>query len=488
VTIVSVQGTPAGTPAAVRFGRRPARGVLLGLSVPRAVALGTYVCAGIIALAAGGVAGLAVTVLAGSPLLAAALVRAGGLTAADWAPVAAHYAARKAAGQTRFLARHPAAPRPAGTLALPGDAAALRWHVDGPSGAVMIHDPHRRTLAGIVPVSYPAFALLDDGQRAGRVAQWGRVLAQLAASGHCAALQVCEATVPDPGAGQRDWWAAHGRHDRSWAAAQYEDLLARVRLDAAVHRTTITYTLDLRAAARAVRAAGGGLAGAAVVLRAELAGLADSLGGAGLRAGPPLGEADLAVIIRQAYDPAAAVDTSSPGAALRHAGPLAMAEGWDRLRHDSGWSRVLWVSEWPRITVPPDFLHPLLFVPGLRRVVSVTARPAGTADALRAIRKQKTEAAADAAHKARVGQVADLADTAAWEDLLARERAVIAGHADAAFTGLVTVTAASPDELDAGTAALARAAAQGACELRPLYGRQAQGLVCGALPLGRRPF
>jgi hypothetical protein len=240
-----------------------------------------------------------------------------------------------------------------------------------------------------------------------------------------------------------------------------------VRLDAAIHRTTITYTLDLRAAARQVRAAGGALAGAAAVLRGELASLADGLSGAGLRAGPPLGEAALAVIIRQAFDPAAALEAGAPGANLAHAGPLAVAEGWDRLRHDSGWSRVLWVTEWPRIAVPPDFLHPLLFVPGLRRVVSVTARPSGTGEALRAIRREKTEAAADAAHKARIGQIADLSDAAEYEDLLARERSVIAGHTDVAFAGLVIITAPTTQELDAGTAALSRAAAQGVATSAP---------------------
>jgi hypothetical protein len=471
----------------VRFPRRPSRGVLLGLSAPRVAALGVYVAAGIIALVVAGVPGLLVALAVLSPLPVSAAVRVGGVPAVEWVPVACHHAARRAAGQVKYLSRRPVAPRPAGTLALPGDAAALRWLVDEPSGAVMVHDPWRRTLSGSLAVSYPAFALADDAQRADRVARWGRVIAQLASSGHCAAVQVVEATVPDPGTGQRDWWLAHGRPGTGWAAGQYEDLLARVRLDAATHRTTITYTLDLRAASAQVRAAGGGLAGAAVVLRGELAGLADALGAAGIRVARVLAEPDLAVIIRQAFDPEFRALPGDPGTALDGAGPLAVAEGWDRLRHDSGWSRVLWLAEWPRITVPPDFLHPLLFVPGVRRTVSVTIRPRAAAEALPALRRAKAEAVADAAQKARVGQVADLADQAEYEDLLARERALISGHADVAFTGLVTVTAPAAEELDAATAAVCRAAAQGACDLRVLYGRQQQGMIC-TLPMGRRPF
>ncbi len=78
----------------------------------------------------------------------------------------------------------------------------------------MVHDPHRHTLSAALLVTHPAFALLDDSDRAGRVGRWGRVLAGLASSGTCAAVQVLEATVPDPALGQREWWEAHGSQGR----------------------------------------------------------------------------------------------------------------------------------------------------------------------------------------------------------------------------------------------------------------------------------
>ena len=77
----------------------------------------------------------------------------------------------------------------------------------------MIHDPHRQTLCAVLSVSHPAFALLDDPDRSLRVSRWGRVIAQLAHSGTCAALQVLEATIPDPARSQSDWWETHGRND-----------------------------------------------------------------------------------------------------------------------------------------------------------------------------------------------------------------------------------------------------------------------------------
>lgn len=231
-----------------------------------------------------------------------------------------------------------------------------------------------------------------------------------------------------------------------------------------------------------------GITGAAEVLRADMTTLADGLRQAGLNVGPWLDEAQLSAVIRTVYDPGAAVHPDDPGANLSHAGPMAVSEHWDRLRHDTGWSSVLWIAEWPRIDVPPDFLHSVVFAPEVRRSLSIVARPLPTSEALRQLRREKTGAVADMAQKAKVGQLADLSDTQEYEDLLTRERSVVAGHTDVEFSGFVTVTAPSPDALDAACASITRAAAQAACEVRPLCGRQAQGFVVAALPLARRAF
>jgi hypothetical protein len=217
--------------------------------------------------------------------------------------------------------------------------------------------------------------------------------------------------------------------------------------------------------------------------------LSESLRQAGLRTGQWLGEAELAAVVRSAFDPDVLPDPrSDPSANLTHAGPMAVSEHWDCLRHDSAWSTVLWIAEWPRIDVTADFLHPLVFAAGVRRVLSITARPLPTDAALRQIRKEKTEAVADMAQKQKVGQIADLSDAQEYEDLIARERSVVAGHTDVEFSGFVTVTAPTRPLLDAAREAITRAAAQAACEVRPLYGRQGQAFVLAALPFARTAF
>jgi len=471
-----------------RFGRRPTRGLILGFSAPRVAAIGISVGLAVAGLFTARAAGLAVTALVWAPLAATAFVRVGGRPAIEWATTAGHWGLRKAAGQTEYRSRIPQRPRPAGTLALPGDAAALRFHHDEISGAVMIHDPHRQTMTAAVSVAHPAFVLLDSDERTARVARWGRVYAMLAHSGTVAALQVLEETVSDPATGQADSYATRGVHDGSWPDQQYRTLLDQVRLGAGTHRSTIAVSLDLRAAGRAVKAAGGGITGGAAVLRADMTNLADALRQAGLTVGAWLDETHLAAVIRNAYDPTATVQPGDPAAELGNAGPIAVTESWDRLRHDSGQSVVLWIAEWPRIDVAADFLHAVVFAPDIRRSLSITARPLPTGEALRQLRRDRTDAVADAAQKAKVGQLADLSDTQEYEDLLARERSVVAGHTDVEFTGFVTVTAPDGEALDAAVAAITRAAAQAACELRPLYGRQAQGFSAAALPLARRAF
>jgi hypothetical protein len=468
--------------AHVRFARRQSKGILLGFSGPRLIAIGAALVVFVAATFLLGVAGLVVSAPFWIPLLALAFVRWRGEPLADAAPTVAHWGARSLAGQTRYRVRA-SAPRPAGTMALPGDAAAMRFHLDASSGAAMIHDPHRSTLSAVVRVSHPAYVLLSPDDQARRVAAWSRVLAALSATGSCASVQVLESTLPDPGHGVREWYAAHRAPGPSWPAEQYEALLEQAAPASHTHRTLIVLSLDLRRAGRAIRDAGRGMSGAAEVLRGDMVTCAASLRAADLRIGGWLGADELATVIREAYDPR--VNESTCAASLATAGPVAIDEHWDHLRHDLAYSSVLWISEWPRIEVAPHFLHSLVFLPDVRKSISIIAKPLGTSDALRSIRKEKVEYLTEASQNARIGKITDLAAEQEYADVLARERALISGHADLRFSGFVVVTARSRNDLTAAVAAAQRAATQCGCETRVLVGQQAQAFAVAALPLGR---
>jgi hypothetical protein len=479
---------PAAPPNLVRFGRRSSRGLLLGFSAARVACIGAAAAVFIPSLMVAGIAGVAATAGVWFSLLCAAFVSWGGRPVIETAPTAGHFMLRRAQGQGAYVVR-PGKPRPAGTLALPGDAAALRWLSDAATGAVMVHDPHEQTLTAVARVSHPAYVLLSPDDQSRRVQGWGRALAGLAASGTCARVQILETAQPDTGRGILDWWnQQRAFHAAPWAVAQYEELMATKAPAACTHRTLIALSLDLKAASKPIRDAGRGMTGAAAVLAQDMATFETGLRAAELKLTGWLAPSELAGVIRGAYDPTgwARLDGTGLGQDLATAGPVAVEEHWDHLRHDSGFSAVLWVSQWPRIDVPPHFLHALQFAPGVHKTISITATPLSTAAAMRDIRKAKVEYLTDAAQKTRIGQIADLADAQELADVLTRERALIGGHADLRFTGLIAVTAPTKDDLDAALSQLQRAAAQSGCETRLLLGQQARSFTAAALPLARK--
>ena len=473
--------------APVKFSRLTRRGVLLGLSGAQLVVVGIGAVVFVFALYSGGGAALAYALP--TMLLSAGLawVGVGGKKLIEWLPVVWRWAWRSTGGQLLFR-RRVVKPRPVGTLALAGDAARLRqWH-DPESGAVMIHDPHRSTLTAVIGVTHPAFILLDPIEQQRRVTSWGRVLATACRSGRMASVQVMERTLPDSGKGLAEWWSQHGAQDGSFTPTTYGELIDRAGPAGERHASTVSISLDLKSASRAVKAAGGGNRGAAAVLRQEMATMTAALRAADLAPSSWLEPGDLAVILRSAYDPVVA------GALERHgelgrdratAGPVAVSENWSSVRSDSAHHCVLWVSEWPRSLVYPGFLAPVLLSSGVRRTFSLIYTPLRTDQAARDIRKKKTEYISDASQRQRIGQIEDAQQSAEFNDVLQQEADLTAGHGILRTTGLIAVSAQDIDELERAVADIEQAAIQASCETRRLWGQQAQAFSAAALPLCR---
>jgi hypothetical protein len=473
--------------APVKFSRLTRRGVLLGLSGSQLVVVGFGAITLIFALYVGGGASLMYVV----PILLVcsglAFVGVGGRKIVEWLPVVTRWLWRSTGGQLLFR-RRIVQPRPVGTLALPGDAARLRQWLDPESGAVMVHDPHQSTLTAIVGVTHPAFILLDPLEQQRRVTSWGRVLATACRSGRIASVQVMERTLPDSGKGLAQWWSQHGRQDGSWTSTTYGELIDRAGPAGERHASTVSIALDMKAAGRAIRAAGGGKRGAAAVLWQEMSTMTAALRAADLAPSGWLEPGDLAVILRSAYDPvvAGALERHGDlGRDLATAGPVAVSESWASVRSDSAHHCVLWISEWPRSLVYPGFLAPVLLSSGVRRTFSLLFTPMRTDQAARDIRKKKTEYISDAAQRQRIGQVEDAQQSAEYNDVLQQEADLTAGHGILRTTGLIAVSAQDADELERAVADIEQAAIQASCETRRLWGQQAQSFSAAALPLCR---
>jgi hypothetical protein len=477
---------PTGQLRAVKFSRLSKRALLLGLTATQLATIGIGGLPLVVTLYTGTGALYAAGLLAVA--VAAALVPVGGRQAVAWVPIAASWAWRTITGQLHYRARitgRTARPRPAGTLALPGDVAALRQHTDPVTGAVLVHDPHAATLTALLPVTHSAFVLLDPGEQQRRVTAWGRVLATLSRSGHIAALQVTERTLPGSGASLADWWRTHGIDDGSFAARTYADLIDRAGPAGEQHATTIALSLDMNAAARTIRAAGGGLRGGAAVLRQEIETLTIALRAADLTPGDAYDVGQLAIHLRTAYDPAigpALERHPTLGRELAAAGPIAVTETWGNLRADGAHHCVLWIAQWPQAQTYPGFLAPLLLSSGVQRTIALTYRPVRADVAMRELRRRRTGHLSDATQRARMGQTTDATDQAELADVLQQEADLAAGHSLLTTTGLITISAKDAERLEHDIAAVEQAAIQAGVETRRLWGQQAQAFARTILP------
>jgi hypothetical protein len=478
-------------PVTVKFPHRSRRGILLGLSLPQLVLVSCTLTLLLMTVVSTGLVGA----VALAPLWAASgalvLIRRHGRSLIDWAPIVARYAQRRRTGQTLWLVRPVTRPRQDGILHLPGTAASLKVVTPGDSanGAAAVHDPHRQTLTAIARVSSRAFALLDPATQNHNVGSWGRALAGIARTGHIATVQVLERTVPDSGDTLTRHWAQNGQPQTPVAGQIYSELVASAGPAAAPHETYLAISLDLKAARRLISQAGGGLPGAFTVMEQTTASIAQAARNAGLMVTGWLTAREIAAVIRTAYDPKALAalqqwsDTGRAEADPAAAGPVVQVEEYDRLATDSARHATYWVENWPRTETSAGFLHQLLFTAGVRRTLSLSYEPKGLDAALRDVQRRKASVIADAAERARRGQVDSEADSIEYQDIKSRERQLIAGHADVALTGLLTVSADSEEELRSACAVVETAAVGAQLDLRPLTWQQAEAFTAAAVPL-----
>ncbi|MFI1023389.1 SCO6880 family protein [Streptomyces olivaceus] len=477
----------------VKFPHRSRRGILLGLTLPQLLLVSATLALLLMTVISTGLLGA----LALAPLWAASgalvAIRRHGRSLIDWAPIVIRYAHRRRMGQTLWLARPVTRPRQDGVLHLPGTAASLKVVTPGDSanGAAAIHDPHQQTLTAVARVTSRAFALLDPATQNHNVSSWGRALAGIARTGHIATVQVLERTVPDSGDTLTRHWSRHGQPETPVAGQIYSELVASAGPAAAPHETYLAISLDLKAARRLINQAGGGLPAAFTVMQQTTASIAQAARNAGLMVTGWLSAREIAAVIRTAYDPKALAalqqwsETGRAEADPAAAGPVVQVEEDDRLATDSARHATYWVENWPRTETSAGFLHGIMFTAGVRRSLSLICVPQALESALRDVQRKKAAIIADASERARRGQVDSEEDSVEYADVKTRERQLIAGHADVALTGLVTVTAATDTLLDAACAQIETHAVTSGVDLRRLTYQQPDAFTLGALPLAR---
>ena len=389
-------------------------------------------------------------------------------------------------------ARRESAKRPASSLAPGRRGVFAGLHVlgfdlrEGQETAAVVYDARSRTYTAVLELLGHSFALLSGEEKERRVASWASVLSSLARERSVVhRVQWLAATMPDDGAGVLDHLATRAVISEDAAARRsYAALLRDTGGETCRHDVHLAVQLRATgAAARAMRSMGGGERAACVLLAREVALLRQQLASADVPVERVLDERALAALVRRLVDAEAPRRSGCPPCGVAWPWPLVTETEWGALRADGTWHATYWIAEWPRVDVGPEFLSPLL-LGSVRRTVAVVMEPLSPARAVRQAERARTADVADAELRRRGGFLATARRAREAEVALRREEELADGHASFRFSGYVSVSAPSREQLAAACDSTEHAAAQCRLELRRLYGDQEEAFTC-TLPLGR---
>ena len=347
----------------------------------------------------------------------------------------------------------------------------------------------------------PASTWLADRADADRwVANWGSWLASLGYVPMLRWVTVTIDTAPEPGSTLADTIASVIDPAAPAAARQImSQLVDAAPAAAASVDTRVSLTFDPKASP----AAPANLTEATAEAGRALIGLESALGSCGVAVLGRLRAADIAGVVRSAFDPAARGEILRITARARagrdpgslewaEAGPVGAEEFPDHYRHDGGFS-VTWAwHEAPRQNVTADVLSRLITPGPYPKRVSLQYRPFPATAATRVLEAEVNAATFRERYRNRTGRDETARD--AHDQARARQAAAeeAAGAGVCLISLYVTITVTSIEDLPRAAAWTEAAADSSKIRLRRMTYSQAAGfaatLPCGICPadLARR--
>ena len=423
---------------------------------------------------------------------AAGMVRVGGVPAAQLAVQRMRWRYGTSAGHTSYRAE--VVLHHAGVLQLPGTLAAteLLSAEDGYGGRYgLVRDRHTGYLTATLRVVPTSTWLADTADADGWVANWGGWLASL---GHIPAVRWVTVTVdtaPDPGTTLTDQVARAIDTSAPRAALEIMDqLVATAPAAAADVDTRVSVTFDPAASPAAPNTVSEAVTEAGQILL----GLEAALGSCGVTVLGRARAADIAGIVRTAFDPAVRGHINrllatgiSPALEQQlnwaSAGPAGAQEQWDCYQHDSGTSVSYAWREAPRQNVHSDVLARLVAPGPYPKRVSLQYRPFPASTAASTLDSEVR--AAEFRHEYSRRTRRDVTARDSHDHARARQAAdEEARGAGVSLLGLyVTVTVTDPAQLPRATADTEASAESSKIRLQRLYRSQAAGFTA-TLPCG----
>jgi hypothetical protein len=358
----------------------------------------------------------------------------------------------------------------------------------------VVKDGPNNTYTAAVAVRGTAFALLSAADQQQRLSGWANVLSGLATAGSpVSRVQWLERTAPSDSDALGRYFAEQSvlaPHHPS--VRSYLQLVDEAQPVTQQHEAFVVLQISAKRSYKAIRKAGGGDVGACAVTIRALEGLVDLLYDADLHVEGVLPPRLYARAIRTGFDPGArvgmsrigAADPNREGAPPHEAFPHATETTWNHFRADGAFHTTYWIAEWPRVAVGPDFLAPLLLRTRSVRAVSVVMEPVDPHRSAREVEAAVTRDEANRTIREQRG-FTTTARRARQEDAVReRESELAVGHTEYRFSGYVTVTGSSEEELERACGEIEQRASQSRVSLRRLYGEQDVAFTT-TLPLAR---
>lgn len=482
-----------------RFSPLESRGVLLGLSLGRLVALVTALALAVLAFRTSSLPLQIVLGVVVLLLVVLGLVRIGGRPLTAWLPVVLSYWLQRSTRQNVFRGG-PFAPNGVENfMALPGPLASCQWlparaH-DGQREIGLIKDKQNGHVIAVLLCSGTNVILEDSSLQERRIGDWGDVMRTLGTDDDSLVRwQVLERTVPD-GAGAAEAFIRNRMlpEKANTPAARSLQQLVEVSAPSALrHEVYLAVRFDLKRLAPQIKAAGSTDAAAAAVVVDALYSIERSVADAGVISHGWLPPRGLAAVLRSQYDPvdlpllesrAVDADGVAPGVAPQLAGPVAAEAHWTFYQHDSGVSQTVWVHALPARDVGRHWLQPLLNQTNCRRSISLVAEPMSSQKAEALARRQMVQHQGDRETRRKLklvesARVRKEANAVAQED-----EEVASGFSRVRYSMFVTVTATDHDALARDISLVRRKLSKAGCESVVLFGEQDQAFMAGALPV-----
>lgn len=358
----------------------------------------------------------------------------------------------------------------------------------------VVHDQRSGLLTATIRVDSRSTWLAEGRQAEIWVANWHGWLASLGNIPMVAWVGVTVETAPDPGATLEE--QVERRIDPTApesAIRLLRELVASLPTSAVEVQTRVSITFDPQRALVPLKTFDEQVG----EVDRLLVGLESSLAECGAAVLGRATPAQLAGIIRTAYDPLARGDVRrvlyAPPELVDQAvlewetsGPLGIDEAWRDMRHDSGWSVSWGWEQAPRQMVMSDCLVPLLGPGAWPRRVTLLYRPLSAEEAAGELEKQVNASVVRDMVRQKQGRDETARDRADREQATQAAREEALGAGVVRMSMYVTTTVTNPDDLPGACADIESRARQSRIELRRLVGSQTAAFTA-TLPAGIHP-